>query len=402
VASSADSVDGGMKPTTLALVAGEVSGDMLAARLMAGLKPRLPDLRFTGIGGPRMLEQGLASEVAMDTLTVRGLFEIIPRYRELKGIQNRLRDRLILEKPAAFIGADYPGFNLGLEEQLKAAGIPTVHFVGPQIWAWRGGRIKKIQRAVSHMLLIFPFEEELYARAGVPATYIGHPLAGQIPMEPDVAGARRLLGIADDTKVVTVMPGSRMAEIKYLTEPFVGAVKSMAQRAQLENGAVRFIAPMAGERQKAYFMDLAAKAGLADVIGSGTLQLIDGQSHACIAAADAVLAASGTATLEVALFKKPMVIAYKVMRASWEIMRHMGYLPWIGLPNILAREFVVPEFLQHAATPEALAEATWFQLTDENNRARLAQRFTEIHHSLLRDSARLSADAVLQVIDREK
>jgi lipid-A-disaccharide synthase len=194
-----------------------------------------------------------------------------------------------------------------------------------------------------------------------------------------------------------VMPGSRMAEIKYLTEPFVGAVKLMAQR----DPSVRFIAPMAGERQKAYFTELAAKAGLVDLIGNGTLQLVDGQSHACIAAADAVLAASGTATLEVALFKKPMVIAYKVMRASWEIMRHMGYLPWIGLPNILAGEFVVPEFLQHAATPEALAEATWFQLTDENNRARLAQRFTEIHHSLLRDSARLSADAVLQVISRK-
>jgi lipid-A-disaccharide synthase len=386
--------------TTLALVAGEVSGDMLAARLMAGLEPRLPGVRFTGIGGPRMLEQGLVSDVPMDTLTVRGLFEIIPRYRELKGIQNRLRDRLIAQQPAAFIGADYPGFNLGLEEQLKAAGIPTLHFVGPQIWAWRGGRIKKIQRAVSHMLLIFPFEEALYREAGVPATYIGHPLAEQIPMQPDVAGARRELGIPDGARVVTVMPGSRMAEIKYLTEPFVGAVRLMARRAQSENHAVHFVAPMAGARQKAYFMDLAARAGLREVIESGTLRLVDGQSHACIAAADAVLAASGTATLEVALFKKPMVIAYKVMRASWEIMRHMGYLPWIGLPNILSREFVVPEFLQHAATPEALAEATWFQLTHENNRARLAQRFGEIHASLLRDSARLSADAVLQVIGK--
>jgi lipid-A-disaccharide synthase len=389
-----------MTATTLALVAGEVSGDMLAARLMAGLAPRLPGVRFTGIGGPRMLEQGLASEVPMDTLTVRGLFEIIPRYRELKGIQNRLRDRLIAEQPAAFIGADYPGFNLGLEEQLRAAGIPTLHFVGPQIWAWRGGRIKKIQRAVSHMLLIFPFEEALYREAGVPATYIGHPLAEQIPMRPDTAAARRQLGLPLDARVVTVMPGSRMGEIKYLTAPFVGAVRLMAARAQLENSAVRFIAPMAGERQKAYFIELAAKAGLLDVIDGGTLQLVDGQSHACIGAADAVLAASGTATLEVALFKKPMVIAYKVMRASWELMRHMGYLPWIGLPNILSRDFVVPEFLQHAATPEALAKATWFQLTDENNRARLVQRFTDIHASLLRDSARLSADAVLRVIGK--
>jgi len=394
VASSADSA---LSPApspapSLALVAGEVSGDMLAAKLMAGLSPRLPGVTFSGIGGPRMHEQGLVSDVAMETLTVRGLLPVLLRYRELKGIQNTLRDRLLLEKPAAFIGADYPGFNLGLEEQLRAAGIPTVHFVGPQIWAWRGGRIKKIQRAVSHMLLIFPFEEALYRDAGVPATYIGHPLAEQIPLQPDVAAARRALGIPLDARVVTVMPGSRMSEIKYLTEPYLRTVQLLAAR----DASVRFIAPMAGERQKAYFMQLMAQAGLQDV----PLTLVDGQSHDCIAAADAVLAASGTATLEVALYKKPMVIAYKVLPAEWMLIRHMGYLPWIGLPNILAREFVVPEFLQHAATPAALADALWFQLTDENNRVRLQQRFLDMHHSLLRDSATLSADAVLQVIGK--
>jgi lipid-A-disaccharide synthase len=382
-------------------VAGEVSGDMLAARLMAGLRPRLPEIHFHGIGGPRMLEQGLVSDVPMDTLTVRGLLPVLLRYRELKGIQDRLRDRLILERPSAFIGADYPGFNLGLEEQLRASGIPTVHFVGPQIWAWRGGRIKKIQRAVSHMLLIFPFEEEIYRQAGVPATYIGHPLAEQIPLEPDVAAARRELGLPLDAQVVTVMPGSRMSEIKYLAEPFTATVKLLAARSRSDNSAIRFIAPMAGARQKAYFTEQVAKAGLQDIIASGTLELVDGASHACIAAADAVLAASGTATLEVALFKKPMVIAYKVLPAEWMIIRHMGYLPWIGLPNILAREFVVPEFLQHAATPQALADAVWFQLTDENNRARLRQRFLDMHHSLLRDSARESANAVLEVIAKK-
>jgi lipid-A-disaccharide synthase len=378
----------------LALVAGELSGDMLAARLMAGLKPQLPEVRFSGIGGPRMLEQGLVSSVPMDTLTVRGLLPVLMRYRELKGIQNQLRDRLIAERPAAFIGADYPGFNLGLEEQLRAAGIPTVHFVGPQIWAWRGGRIKKIQRAVSHMLLIFPFEEEIYRQAGVPATYIGHPLAEQIPLEPDVAAARRQLGLPEDARVVTVMPGSRMAEIKYLTEPYAGAVELLARR----DPKVRFIAPMAGERQKAYFMELLARAGLSDV----PLTLVDGQSHACIAAADAVLAASGTATLEVALYKKPMVIAYKVLQAEWLLIRNMGYLPWIGLPNILAREFVVPEFLQHAATPQALADAVWFQLTDDANRVKLRQRFLDMHHSLLRNSAETSARAVLDVIGMKR
>ncbi|WP_020656605.1 lipid-A-disaccharide synthase [Massilia niastensis] len=375
---------------SLALVAGETSGDLLAARLLAGLRPHIPNARFHGIGGPCMLEQGMVSDVPMDTLTVRGLFEVIPRYRELKAIQNRLRDRLLADPPAAFIGADYPGFNLGLEEQLRAAGIPTVHFISPQIWAWRGGRIKKIKRAVSHMLVIFPFEEAIYRQHGVPVTYIGHPLAEMIPLVPDKAAARRQLGIAEDARVVTIMPGSRMGELKYLAEPFVKAAQLLARRDQ----KLVFVSPMAGERQRAYFNDIVARAGLADV----PLQLIDGQSHAAIAAGDAVLVASGTATLEVALFKKPMVIAYKVMRASWEIMRHMGYQPWIGLPNILAREFVVPEYLQHAATPEALADAVWRQLDDPAGSERLARRFTDMHHSLLRNSAQESADAVLRVI----
>ncbi len=391
MASSAESSSSGI---SLALVAGEVSGDMLAARLLAGLRPHLPDARFHGIGGPRMIEQGLVSDVPMETLTVRGLFEIIPRYREIKGIQNRLRDRLLREKPAAFIGADYPGFNLGLEEQLRAGGIPTVHFVGPQIWAWRGGRIRKIQRAVSHMLVIFPFEEQIYRDAGVPVTYIGHPLAETIPLVPDTAAARMALGLAANARVVTVMPGSRMGELKYLAETFVRAAGLLAKR----DSGLTFVVPMAGAKQRAYFDEIVAKAGLRDV----PLTIIDGQSHTAIAAADAVLVASGTATLEVALYKKPMVIAYRVMRASWEIMRHMGYLPWIGLPNILAREFLVPEYLQHAATPQALADAVWTQLNDMALRERLAGRFTEMHHSLLRNSAQESAQAVLRVIESDK
>ncbi|MDM5177458.1 lipid-A-disaccharide synthase [Massilia sp. DJPM01] len=367
---------------------------MLAARLLAGLAPHLPGARLHGIGGPRMAEQGFVSDIEMDRLTVRGLFEIIPRYREIKGIQNALRDRLLAERPDVFIGADYPGFNLGLELQLKEAGIPTVHFVSPQIWAWRGGRIKKIIKAVSHMLVIFPFEEEIYRKAGVPCTYIGHPLAELIPMEPDVAAARSALGMPQDARVIALMPGSRMGELKYLAEPFVGAVKLLAAR----DPDLRFVAPMAGERQRQYFTELIAKAGLQDV----RIDLLDGRSHEAIAAADAVLVASGTATLEVALFKKPMVIAYKVMRASYEIMRHMGYQPWIGLPNILAREFLVPELLQHDVTPQKLADAMWEQLNNVANRKLLVQRFTDMHHSLLRNSAQESAAAVMRVIAASK
>ncbi|MBC7456098.1 MAG: lipid-A-disaccharide synthase [Massilia sp.] len=372
------------------MVAGEVSGDMLAARLLAGLRPHLPNARFHGIGGPRMIEQGFVSELPIDKLTVRGLFEVIPRYHEIKAIQNALRERLLAEKPAVFIGADYPGFNLGLEMQLKQAGIPTVHFVSPQIWAWRGGRIKKIIKAVSHMLVIFPFEEEIYRNAGVPVTYIGHPLAEIIPMQPDQTAARLKLGLPADVRVVTVVPGSRMGELKYLAAPFVQAVKLLVKR----DPDLRFVVPMAGERQRAYFLELVAQAGLQDV----RIDLID-NSHLAIEAADAVLVASGTATLEVALYKKPMVIAYKVMTASWLIMKHMGYQPWIGLPNILAREFVVPEFLQGAASPQALADAVWRQLNDAPNRIRLVQRFTDMHRTLLRDSSVESAAAVLRVME---
>lgn len=372
------------------MVAGESSGDLLASRLLSGLRPQLPDTLIHGIGGPKMAEYGFRSDWPMEKLSVRGLFEVLAHYREIKGIQNALRDKLLAEKPAIFIGVDAPDFNFGLEAQLKQAGIPTMHFISPSIWAWRGGRIKKIARAVSHMLVVFPFEEEIYRKAGIPVTYVGYPLAEVIPMEPDVACARTELGLAVDARVVAILPGSRMSELKHNTAAFIATAKCLAQR----DPSIRFIVPMAGEKQKAYFNELVIKAGLADV----QIQVITGHSHTAIAASDAVLVASGTATLEVALFKKPMVIAYKMMRASWEIMRHMGYQPWIGLPNILAREFIVPELLQDAATPQALADALWKQLDDASHRVRLHQRFIEMHHSLLRDTAKESAQAVLQLI----
>lgn len=377
---------------SIAMVAGESSGDLLASRLLSGLRPRLPDCRMHGIGGVHMAEQGFESHVPMDKLTVRGLFEVIPRYREIKGIQNTLRDQLLAERPAAFIGVDYPGFNLGLEEQLKAAGIPTMHFIGPQIWAWRGWRIKKIIRSVSHMLVIFPFEEEIYCKAGVPVTYVGHPLAEIIPMEPDMVGARNKLALVQNTRVVAIMPGSRMSELKYNTPGFMAAAKILAQR---EPG-LQFVVPMAGTAQKDYFDVLRQEAGAEHL----NMKVTIGDSHVAMTAADAVLVASGTASLEVALHKKPMVISYKILRASYEIMRHMNYMPWVGLPNILAREFVVPELLQNAATPEALADALWNQMNDTAYLAALRQRFTDMHHALLRDTANESARAVCRLIHR--
>jgi lipid-A-disaccharide synthase len=242
------------------------------------------------------------------------------------------------------------------------------------------------------MLVVFPFEETIYRKAGIPVTYVGYPLAEVIAMQPDVGAARLALGLPRDGTVVAILPGSRMSELKYNAVAFIKAARELAKR----DPAIRFVVPMAGERQRSYFNELIATAGLTDI----PLEVIEGRSHTAIAAADAVLVASGTATLEVALFKKPMVIAYKMMRASWEVMRHMGYQPWIGLPNILAQEFVVPELLQDAATPQALADALWRQLDDEAHRAKLYQRFTDMHQTLLRDTAQESARAVLELIGR--
>ncbi len=380
------------------MVAGETSGDLLAGRLLSGLRPLLPDADLHGIGGPRMQEAGFRSDWPMEKLAVRGLFEVLAHYREIKAIQTALKQQLLREPPSVFIGVDAPDFNLALEASLKAAGIPTMHFIGPSIWAWRGGRIKKIAAAVSHMLVVFPFEEQIYRDAGIDVTYVGHPLAEVIPMTPDVAQARRALDLPENAPVVAILPGSRMSELKYNAVPFVEAARILLRR----ESSLRIVVPMAGAAQARYFRQLIIDAGLQDV----PLQLIENAlpgspqgSHLALAAADAVLVASGTASLEVALFKKPMVIAYRMLRASWEILRHLGYQPWIGLPNILAREFLVPELLQQAATPAALADALWFQLTDAVNRDRLAARFTDMHHTLLRDTAQESARAVMSLIE---
>ncbi len=377
---------------TLAMVAGEASGDLLAARLLSGLRPSLPAASLHGIGGKAMAEYGFVSDYPMDKLAVRGLFEVLAHYRELKGIRDQLCTRLIAEQPAAFIGVDAPDFNLDLEIRLKQSGIPTLHFISPSIWAWRRGRIKKIARAVSHMLVIFPFEAAIYAQAGIPATYVGHPLAEVIPLEPDQDAARAALGIARDARVLAILPGSRLSEIRYNARAFIESAALLRQR----DPALQLIVPMAGEPQRAYFEQLLAQAGLKEV----PLQIISGRSHEVITAADAVLVASGTATLEVALFKKPMVIGYKMNPASWQVLRLMAYQPWVGLPNILARDFLVPELLQDRANPSDLADALWVQLSDQQNRQRLQRRFTDMHHELRRDTAAQGARAVIELLQQ--
>ena len=372
------------------MVAGETSGDLLGANLLSALRPQLPDTLMHGIGGSQMAKYDFVSNWPMEKLSVNGLFEVLAHYREIKGIHNHLRDHLLAQRPDVFVGIDSPEFNLSLELALKKAGIKTVHFVSPSVWAWRSGRIKKIAEAVSRILVLFPFEEAIYQKAGIPVTYVGHPLAESIPMRPDMDAARTSLGLDKDKPVITIMPGSRMSELKYNSLAFVESAKILLQR----DPTIQFVIPMAGDEQLKYFTKMVTGARLDDL----PLQIVRGHSHAAITAADAVLVASGTATLEVALFKKPMVIAYKLMRATWEIARHIVKPP-VGLPNILAGEMIVPELLQNAATGQALADALWFQLTDQANRQRLEERFIAMHYSLLRNTAQTSAEAILEVMN---
>ena len=330
----------------IAMVAGEASGDLLASLLLGALKQKVPGLAAFGIGGPRMIAEGFRADWPIDKLAVRGYVEVLRHYLEIAGIRRQLKRRLLDHPPAAFVGIDAPDFNLDLEVRLREAwrgqGRPVIHFIGPSIWAWRGKRIAKIARAVDHILVVFPFEEDIYRKAGIAATYVGHPLADVIPMDPDRTAARRALGVPDGERVVALLPGSRLSEIAYLAETFVDAAALLHRR----DRGLCFLVPMASSAARAAFEKIRA-ARHPDL----PLRIVDGRSHAVLAASDAVLVASGTATLETALFKRPMVIAYKVNALTAAMMRRMGYIPWVGLPNILAREFLVPEFLQEAATP---------------------------------------------------
>jgi lipid-A-disaccharide synthase len=372
----------------IALVAGEASGDLLGGLLLDGLKECWPDAQFVGIGGSQMLARGMQAWWPSEKLSVRGYIEVLKHYRELVGIRNQLKVRLISEKPDIFIGIDAPDFNLDLERDLKAAGIKTAHFVSPSIWAWRPERIEKVRTAVDHVLCIFPFEKKLYDDAGIAATYVGHPLAPVIPMQPDKKAAREQLGLAADDTVVALLPGSRADEIKYLISRYFEAV-AVIKRAR---SAIKFIVPCVPSL-KAAIEAAARKAGVIDHV-----QLLSGQSHTALAACDVALVASGTATLEAALFKRPIVIAYNMHWISWLIMRRKKLQPWVGLPNILCGEFVVPELLQEQATPQALAQAVLAWLDSPEKIRAVQQRFESLHQELLRDTPQLAAHAIAQVL----
>ena len=373
----------------VAMVAGETSGDLLAGLLLDGLQGRWPQLRAVGVGGPEMARRGFEAWWPSEALAVRGYVEVLRHYRGILRIRNELKARLLHERPRMFIGIDAPDFNLDLEAALKAQGIKTVHFICPSIWAWRADRVEKLQRSVDHVLCIFPFEPALLAGHGIAATYVGHPLASVIPMQPDRQAARSKLGLGPDDQVVAILPGSRQSEVQYLASRFFEAAALIRQL----QPAIKFIVPAVPALQ-ARLQQLALASGL----GAG-LQILPGQSHTALAACDVTLIASGTATLEAALFKRPMVIAYNMNWMSWHIMRRKQLQPWIGLPNILCRDFVVPELLQDAATPRALADAVlqWLQAPPEKIAA-VQQRFTQLHAELQRDTAAVATDAIEKIL----
>ena len=396
----------------LGLVAGEASGDLLAGLLLDGLRARWPGLQAAGIGGAQMAARGFEAWWPVEKLSVRGYLEVLPRLPELLRIRKQLGDRLLAERPDLFIGVDAPDFNFDLEARLKGAGLKTLHFVSPSFWAWRPGKLAKLKAAADHVLCLFPFEPELLAEHGIGATYVGHPLASVIPLKPDRAAARRALGLAEQGTVVALLPGSRAAEVKHLGARFFQAA-ALIQKAQ---PATQFIVPAVPHLQPQ--IEAAARAsGLGDAV-----KVLRGQSHAALAACDVTLIASGTATLEAALFKRPMVIAYAMPGFSYRLMAAKRQLPWIGLPNVLCAPrgwlhrpasvaphdwadrpgapFVVPELIQHAATPDALARAVLDWLAAPEKIAAVQQRFTALHHELQRDTAQLATDAIETLLAR--
>jgi len=376
------------------MVAGETSGDLLAGLLLDGLRAQWPDVASMGIGGPRMQERGFDAWWPSERLAVHGYsVELVRRLLGLVRIRKALGTRLLTtDRPDVFIGVDAPDFNLGLEARLRARGVKTVHFVCPSIWAWRAKRVETIRASCDHVLCIFPFEPELLAGHGIAATYVGHPLARVIPLQPDRLAARRALGLDEQDEVLAILPGSRSAEVAYIAKPFFQAAALVKQA----RPAIQLIVPAVPALQDR-IRRIAAECGLADA-----LTIVTGQSHAVLAACDVTLIASGTATLEAALFKRPMVIGYHMHPVSWRLMRRKQLQPWVGLPNILCRDFVVPELLQDAASPQALAAAVtdWLDACREDPAriAALQQRFTALHESLLRDTPRLAAHAIQNLL----
>jgi len=371
----------------IAIVAGEASGDMLGAALIRAVLEREPDAKFYGIAGPKMMAEGAESLFPMEKLSVSGYVEVIRHLPELLGIRKQLAKRFIEDKPDVFIGVDAPDFNLALETKLRSKGIRTVHYVSPSIWAWRAERIHKIKRAVDHMLAVFPFEEAIYRKAGIPVTYVGHPLADQMPLDPDRDGARSQLRLAKAGPAVAMLPGSRMKELVAHADLVIQTARILHK----ERPELRFFIPLATRETRDYF-ETRLYALEANEL---PITILFGHARLALNAADVALVASGTATLEAALARCPMVITYRVPKLTYWLMMRKALLPYVGLPNILAGEFIVPELLQEDATPQNLAQALGNWLDNKDARAMLRERFAQMHRSLAQGHDERVASALL-------
>ena len=375
---------------TIAIVAGESSGDLLGSHLIKSLKSIRPDLIFIGIAGPKMIKEGAVSFFSMEELSVRGYFEALRKLFRLLKLRKNLLNQILDAKPDLFIGIDVPDFNFWIERQLKKKGIPVIHYVSPSIWAWRGNRLRKIKKSIDHMLTIFPFEKKIYSKANIQASFVGHPLAEMIPLHPNKKKAQDKLKIIKATKVIALLPGSRQGEVRWHAQLLIDSAIEISKRVR----DIKFLVPLPTRETYEIFSKTLFKNTHAEL----DIQLLIGHASDAINAADLVIVASGTATLETALYKKPMIVIYKMSSISWQILKRMRYLPYISLPNILLNKFLVPELLQDDATPENITDKTIEILKDVAYRKNLLIQFTKIHHQLKQNTSDRLNRVVLKFI----
>ena len=378
---------------TVGIVAGEASGDLLGSRLTRALKKHYPDIEFVGIAGPKMISEGAKSLYVMDKLSLHGYgFDVLSAIPGLIKMRRQLTKHFIANPPKVFIGIDAPDFNFALEKKLKDKGISTIHYVSPSIWAWRKGRMGKIKRAVNHILTLFPFEQALYEAHDVKATYVGHPLADEIPIAPNVKDARDQLKLPRSSMMIALLPGSRVGEVKRLAELYV---KTAQKICKIHPDAL-FLVPLISRETRLIFEEaIYADYNQGTNESLPNFKILFGHAHLAMQAADLVVVASGTATLEAALLKRPMVITYRMPWLSWQILKRMNYLPYVGLPNILAGRFVVPELLQNDANPDKLSDNIMRILRDKNGQDEVLIEFTRIHELLRQNNEEKAALAVL-------